>query len=95
MPMVIVDETVEFLGLEKNPIEGTSYYCSALESHGVGDMTRGATQALGNVFVEENPYWRNGFLFDALISHQYLRHLGSWTIDFDTMSYYFPARARK
>ena len=91
MPIVIVDETVEFLGLEKNPIESTSYYWSALESHGVGDMTRGATQALGNVFVEDNPYWRHGFLFDALMSHQYLRHLGSWTIDFDTMSYYFPA----
>ena len=28
--------------------------------------------------------------WDALISHQYLLKLGSWTIDFDTMSYYFP-----
>ena len=27
------------------------------------------------------------------MSHQYLRHLGSWTIDFDAMSYYFPAQA--
>ena len=27
---------------------------------------------------------------DALVSHQYLRHFGSWTIDFDTFSYYFP-----
>ncbi len=27
---------------------------------------------------------------DALISHQYPRPLGSWTIDFDNMKYYFP-----
>ena len=45
---------------------------------------------LGNVLVEENSYWRQGFIFDALISHQYLQHLGSWTIDFDNMTYYFP-----
>ena len=35
-----------------------------------------------------------GFIFDALISHQYLRHLGSWTIDFDSMTYYFPESGR-
>jgi hypothetical protein len=56
-------------------------------------LQSGASQALGHVFVEEDPYWGLGFLADALISHQYLRHLGSWTIDFDTMSYYFPAGA--
>ncbi|UCC30282.1 MAG: aspartyl protease family protein, partial [Phycisphaerales bacterium] len=93
MSLVILDETVEFLGIEKNDIEGTKYYWSPIKSHGIGDLTRGATQALGNVIVEEDPYWRHGFIFDALISHQYLRHLGSWTIDFDTMTYYFPARA--
>ena len=90
MPLVILDETVEFLGLAKNDIQGTNYYWSPVNSHGIGSLLRGAGQALGNVLVEENSYWRQGFIFDALISHQYLRHLGSWTIDFDTMTYYFP-----
>lgn len=91
MPLVILNETVEFLGLEKNEIEGTNYYWSPIESYGIGPLVRGPTQALGNVFVEENSYWLHGFVFDALISHQYLQHLGSWTLDFDTMTYYFPA----
>lgn len=91
MPLIIPDETAEVLEVEKNPIEGTPYYWSPIESHGIGSLTRGSTQALGNVLVEENSYCRLGFIFDALISHQYLRHLGSWTIDFDSMTYYFPA----
>jgi hypothetical protein len=91
MPLVVPNETVEFLGLEKNEIEGTNYYWSPIKSHGIGPLVRGKTQALGNVLVEENSYWRHGFVFDALISHQYLRHLGSWTVDFDHMTYYFPA----
>ena len=90
MPLVILDETVEFLGLEKNEVPGTEYYWSPVNSHGIGSMTRGAAQALGNVLVEDDSYWGQGFAFDALISHQYLRHLGSWTIDFDNMAYYFP-----
>ena len=90
MPLIILDETVEFLGLEKHDIEGTKFYWSPIESHGIGSLVRGATQALGNVMVEKNPYWHYGFIFDALISHQFLRHLGSWTIDFDTMTYLFP-----
>ncbi len=92
MPMVIVNETVEELGLEDGKVEvdGTPYYWVPLESHGVGQLTRGASQALGNVFVEDNPYTQAGFFMDALVSHQYLRHFGSWTIDFDTFSYYFP-----
>jgi hypothetical protein len=95
MPLVILDETVEFLGLEKHRIEGTDYYWSSIQSHGIGPFIRGETQALGNVFVEDNPYWQHGFVFDALISHEYLRHLGSWTIDFDNMSFYVPAEASK
>jgi hypothetical protein len=91
MPLVIVNETVEFLGLPRNPVPNTRFFWSPLESHGLAGLTRGPTQALGNVMVEENPYWQWGFLFDALVSHQYLRHLGSWTIDFDAMKYYFPA----
>jgi len=72
-------------------VDGTPYYWVPIESHGIGPLTRGATQALGNVFVEENYYLQAGFFLDALMSHQYLRHFGSWTIDFDTMRYYFPA----
>ena len=90
MPLVILNETAEFLGLEKNDLPGTDYYWSPVSSHGIGSMTRGSAQALGNVLVEEDSYWGQGFMFDALISHQYLRHLGSWTIDFDNMTYYFP-----
>ena len=90
MPIVIVEETVEELGIagQKVDVEGTRYYWVPIQSHGIGPLTRGTTQALGNVFVEENPYTRSGFFNDALLSHQYLRHFGSWTIDFDTMSYY-------
>ena len=95
MELVILDETVEDLGLNKSPVRGTKYYFTTLASHGLGDLIRGRAQALGNVLVEENSYRRYGFLFDALISHQYLRHLGSWTIDFDTMTYYFSSSSEK
>jgi hypothetical protein len=93
MPIVIVDETVDELGIadEKVDLEGTRFYWVPIESHGIGPLIRGTTQALGNVFVEENAYTRSGFFLDALMSHQYLRHFGSWTIDFDDMSYHFPA----
>jgi hypothetical protein len=96
MAMVILDETVEDLGIadKKVDIQGTKYYWVPLESHGIGNLTGGANQALGNVLVEKDSYWGQGFIFDALVSHQYLRHLGSWTIDFDTMTYYFPAEAK-
>ncbi len=92
MPMIVVDETVELLGLETNAIEGTSYYWTSIESHGLDGLTSGATQALGNVFVEDDFFWQGGFMADALISHQYLWPLGSWTIDFDNRMYYFPAQ---
>ena len=92
MPMIVVDETVELLGLETNDIDGTEYYWTAIESHGLAGLDRGPTQALGNVFVEEDFFMRSGFMADALMSHQYLWPLGSWTIDFDNMAYYFPAQ---
>ena len=91
MPMIVVDETVEFLGLETNDIEGQPFYWTAIESHGLNGLVKGATQALGNVFVEQDFFWQSGFMADALMSHQYLWPLGSWTIDFDNMTYYFPA----
>jgi len=95
MPLVVTDEAVEDLGLgdQKTKIEGMPYFWVPVGQYGLDGLPSGASQALGNVFVEEDPYWGMGFLADALISHQYLRHLGSWTIDFDTMSYYFPADA--
>ncbi len=92
MPMIVVDETVELLGLETNAIEGTDYFWTNIESHGLNGLVRGATQAMGNVFVENNPFWQTGFMMDALMSHQYLWQLGSWTIDFDNMNYHFPAQ---
>ena len=92
MPMILVDETVELLGLETNAIEGTPYYWTSIESHGLNGLVKGATQAMGNVFVEQNFFWQAGFMADALMSHQYLWPLGSWTIDFDNMTYYFPAQ---
>jgi len=95
MPLVVTDEAVEDLGLgdRKTKIEGMPYFWVPIGSYGMAGLQSGASQALGHVFVEEDPYWGMGFLADALISHQYLRHLGSWTIDFDTMSYYFPPDA--
>jgi len=91
MPLVIVEETVEFLELEKNEIQGTTYYWSPVESHGFDGLPSGPAQALGNVFVEDDFFWRFGFMADVLISHQYLWPKGSWTIDFDEMKYYFPS----
>lgn len=90
MPMIVVDETVELLGLEMNAIQGTSYFWASIGSHGLNGLMKGPTQAMGNVFVEEDPFWQSGFMMDALISHQYLWPLGSWTIDFDERVYYFP-----
>ena len=92
MPMIVVDETVELLGLTKNELDGLPYYWVPLSNHGLNGLLFGATQALGNVFVESDIHRSQGFFLDALISHQYLWKLGSWTIDFDTMSYYFPMR---
>ena len=91
MPLIILDETRELLDLPRNEIEGTPYYWSPIESHGLNGLLAGASQALGNVLIEGNNYRSQGFFWDALISHQYLWRLGSWTIDFDTMSYIFPA----
>ena len=91
MPVILVNETTDMFGLEKNDIEGTPYYWSPLEDHGLQGFSAGAAQALGNIFVEGDNYRSQGFFWDALISHQYLWKLGFWAIDFDTMSYYFPA----
>jgi tetratricopeptide (TPR) repeat protein len=90
LPLVIINETAEMLGLPRTPVPNTKYYTVPLEAHGLEGLERGSAQAVGNIIIERDPYWSNGFMFDGLISHQYLRHLGSWTIDFDRMTYYFP-----
>lgn len=90
MPMVVPEETVERYELKKNQLAGTQYYWVTIDSHGFNGLPGGRAQALGNVFVDANFYRNQGFFNDALISHQYLRALGSWTIDFDSMSFFFP-----
>lgn len=34
-------------------------------------------------------YWAQGFIVDGLLSHKFLRKYGSWTMDFDSMTYLF------
>ena len=92
MPLIVVDETVEFLELKKNEIQGMTYYWSPIKSHGLDGLPGGRARALGNVFVEDDFFWQFGFMADVLISHQYLWPKGSWTIDFDNMKYYFPGK---
>jgi hypothetical protein len=93
MPMVVVNETVDDLNLtsKKTAIEGTQYYWVPIQSYGLGPLICGSTQTLGNVMVDEDIYWKLHSIFDAVISNKYLRQFGSWTIDFDTMNFYFPA----
>jgi len=90
---IVTNETTNLLGLEKEEIAGTRYYTAPVDSVGLESLPSPAGSVMGNVFVEENPYWSQGFAWDGLISHQYLWKVGSWTIDFDTMTYYFPAKA--
>lgn len=93
MPMVIVNETVTELGLDdqKTAVQG-KYFWVPISKLSLGELQIGQTAALGNVLVEENIYRANGFFFDGLISHEFLKQFGSWTIDFDAMQYYFPAK---
>ncbi|MGL4288563.1 MAG: hypothetical protein ACRCVA_19600 [Phreatobacter sp.] len=32
-------------------------------------------------------YWRGGYILDRVICHSFMRKYGSWTIDFDSMTY--------
>lgn len=34
-------------------------------------------------------YWSQGYIQDGLLSHNFLRKYGSWTLDFDSMTYLF------
>ena len=57
-------------------------------------LDSGLAASMPLVIVEDDFFWRFGFMADVLISHQYLWPKGSWTIDFDRMKYYFPFPAR-
>lgn len=92
---VILNETADLLGLEKEEVAGTRFYISNINSVGLDGLGNTAGQVLGNVFVEEDNYRCMGFFWDGLISHKYLWTKGSWTIDFDTMTYYFPEKANE
>ena len=39
--------------------------------------------------MEDNVYGHQGFIWDGLISHQFLRNYASWILDFDAMTYIF------
>ncbi len=90
MPFIGLDGLIEDMGLELTKIEGTNYSWFNITSLGMGGLVLDKpTQGLAGVLVEENSYWRYGFIFDGLISHQFLKNFHSWTIDFDSMSYTF------
>ena len=90
MPFIGMDGLIEDMGLELTKIEGTNYSWFKITSLGMGGLVLDEpTQGLAGVLVEENSYWRYGFIFDGLISHQFLKNFRSWTIDFDSMTYTF------
>ncbi len=90
MPFIGMDGLIEDMGLELTKIEGTEYSWFNVNSLGMGDLVLDKpTQGLAGVIVEKNPYWSFGFIWDGLISHQFLKNFGSWTIDFDSMTYIF------
>jgi len=90
MPFVATDGLIEDMGLELRQIEGTKYSWFKIGSLGLGELVlEKQTQGLAGVIIEENPYWRFGFIWDGLISHQFLKNFSSWTIDFDNMTYVF------
>jgi hypothetical protein len=69
---------------------GTEYATGsfAIEKLGLGTLVQ--TDSLGE-YGSTNPegYWALGFIQDGLISHNFLRQYGSWTMDFSEMVYYF------
>jgi len=60
---IITNETTALLGLKKEEISGTRYYAADANSIGLDGLHSPAGQVLGNVFVEDNPYWRLGFVW--------------------------------
>src|SRR5262249_25686512 len=48
VPFVILDETVQMLGLVKTPVPSSKFYLVDMSSHGLNGLVRGPAQALGN-----------------------------------------------
>jgi hypothetical protein len=60
----------------------------AIEKLGLGTLVQPDT--VGEYGTSEaESYWEMGFIRDGLISHNFLRQYGSWTLDFTDMVYYF------
>jgi hypothetical protein len=64
--------------LVPDPIESASGRCVRAR-HGASPTFSWRTTYTG----------RQGFIWDGLISHQFLRNYASWTLDFDLMTYIF------
>jgi len=90
VPFVGLDGMLEDMKIETTKIEGAKYRLFNISSLGLGGLVWDKpTQGLAGVLVEEAPYWSQGFIWDGLISHQFLKNFGSWTIDFDAMKFIF------
>jgi tetratricopeptide (TPR) repeat protein len=90
MPFVAQDGLLEDMKIETTKIEGTKYSWFKIESLGLGEFVLNQpTQGLAGVLLGEDSYWSRGFIWDGLISHQFLKNSSSWTIDFDAMTFIF------
>jgi len=90
MPFIGMDGLIADMDLELTKIQGTEYSWFKISSLGMGDLIlEKPTQGMAWVMVQKNPYWKLGFIWDGLISHQFLKNFASWTIDFDSMTYIF------
>ncbi len=59
----------------------------AIRKLSLGPLSKQDVEGDYGAMVPET-YWRNGFIQDGLLSHQFLRDY-RWTLDFDDMKYYF------
>jgi hypothetical protein len=59
----------------------------AIQKLGLGSLIQENVEGEYGTLIPET-YWRNGFIQDGLISHNFLRHY-RWTLDFDAMQYIF------
>ncbi|OGD38650.1 MAG: hypothetical protein A2V45_09300 [Candidatus Aminicenantes bacterium RBG_19FT_COMBO_58_17] len=85
-----MDGMLEDLKIETTKIEGSKYRLFTISSLGLGSLVWDKpAQGLAGIMVGEPPYWSQGFIWDGLISHQFLKNFGSWTIDFDGMKFIF------
>jgi tetratricopeptide (TPR) repeat protein len=90
VPFVAQDELLRDMKLETKKLEGTKYSLFEISSLGLGRLVQDQpTQGLAGVLLSENSYWSRGFIWDGLISHQFLKNSNSWTIDFDAMKFIF------